>query len=139
MVENFVFSTFIIALCMKQKEVLQKTKKSTSFLTDFLKKKRRHLLSRLLPSTIGASGLNFSVRYGKRCDTGAIATQVFCVFHRHSGKTDRQRQEARSLRKSLGQLVLLGFAVAGFTPAAYQRRRLRRPSRDVSSRGRLRA
>ena len=32
-------------------------------------------------------------------------------------------------QESFGLLVPLGFAVAGFTPAAYQRRRLRRPSR----------
>ena len=31
-------------------------------------------------------------------------------------------------RKALGQLVALGFDVAVFTPAPYQRRRLRRPS-----------
>ncbi len=30
-----------------------------------------------------------------------------------------------------GQLVLLGYAVAGFTPAAYRRRRLRRPLLEV--------
>ena len=27
-------------------------------------------------------------------------------------------------KESLGQLVVLGFAIAGFTPAPYQRRRL---------------
>ena len=31
-------------------------------------------------------------------------------------------------KKSFGQLVTLGFDVAVFTPAPYQRRRLRRPS-----------
>ena len=30
-------------------------------------------------------------------------------------------------KESLGQLVVLGFAIAGFTPAPYQRRRLQRP------------
>ena len=39
-----------------------------------LSKKGGDLLSRGLGSTIGASGLNFSVRNGKRWDTGAIAT-----------------------------------------------------------------
>ena len=33
-------------------------------------------------------------------------------------------------RESLGQLVALGFDVTVFTPAPYQRRRLRRPSRE---------
>ncbi len=37
-----------------------------------------------------------------------------------------------------GLLVLLGCAVAGFTPAAYQRRRLRRPYTEVSSWGEFR-
>jgi hypothetical protein len=44
---------------------------------------------------------------------------------------------ARITAKSLffvqvsGQLVPLGYAVAGFTPAAYRRRRLRRPLSEV--------
>ena len=40
--------------------------------------------------------------------------------------------------ESLGQLVLLGFDVAVFTPAAYLRRRLQRPSMEFSSCGWLR-
>lgn len=32
------------------------------------------LLSHILCSTIGASGLNFSVRNGKRCNTAVIVT-----------------------------------------------------------------
>ena len=32
--------------------------------------------------------------------------------------------------EALGQLVALGFGVAAFTPAPYQRRSLRRPSRS---------
>ena len=35
--------------------------------------------------------------------------------------------------ESLGLLVLLGFDIAALTPVAYQRRSLRRPSRDISS------
>ena len=42
------------------------------------------------------------------------------------------------LQENLGLLVPLGFAVAGFTPAAYPRRRLRRPSTEVSSSGEFR-
>ena len=41
--------------------------------------------------------------------------------------------------KSFGLLVLLGFDIAVFTPAAYQRLRLRRPSVDILSWGWLRA
>ena len=40
--------------------------------------------------------------------------------------------------ESLGQLVLLGFDIAVFTPAAYLRRRLQRPSMEFSSCGWLR-
>ena len=49
--------------------------------------------------------------------------------------------EARYLgyvEESLGQLVLLGFDIAVFTPAAYLRRRLQRPSMEFSSCGWLR-
>ena len=41
--------------------------------------------------------------------------------------------------ESLGLLVPLGFAIAGLTPAAYQGRRLRPPSMEILSWGRLRA
>ena len=40
--------------------------------------------------------------------------------------------------KAFGQLVQLGFDVAVFTPAAYRRPRLGRPSMELSSCGRLR-
>ena len=41
-----------------------------------LSKRGGYLLSRLAGSTIGAGGLNFSVRDGKRWDTAAIATII---------------------------------------------------------------
>ena len=44
-----------------------------------------------------------------------------------------------SCRGSVGPLVLLGFGVTAFTPAAYQRGSLPRPSREASSWGGLRA
>ena len=37
------------------------------------------------------------------------------------------------LRKAFGKLVLLGFAIADFTPAAYLRRSLRRPYLEILS------
>ena len=36
---------------------------------------------------------------------------------------------------ALGQLVWLGFGISTFTPATYQRLRLRRPLREISSWG----
>ena len=44
--------------------------------TGNLSKKGGYLLSRFAGSTIGVSGLNFSVRNGKRWDTAAIATII---------------------------------------------------------------
>ena len=41
--------------------------------------------------------------------------------------------------KSIGGLVRVGFGIAAFTPPAYRRRSLQRPSWEVSSRRRLRA
>ena len=35
------------------------------------------------------------------------------------------------LKEKFGQLVLLGFDVTAFTPAAYQRRSLQRPSKEI--------
>ena len=57
--------------------------------------------------------------------------------HQNNG-IDYWRRHIGALRKVFGQLVLLGFAIAGFTPAAYQGRRLRPPYDEVSSWGGLR-
>ena len=103
-------------------------------------------------STIGASGLNFSVRDGKRWDPAAITTwNGVDTYHKRtleskiSTKTCLEGPGALGPgngkhpgRKVLGQLVALGFDVAVFTPAPYQRRGLRRPSMELSSCGRLR-
>ena len=112
-------------------------------------------------STIGASGLNFSVRNGKRWDPAAITTWYKfygaspCQVdypHTKTGKLTTKRsihigKNGKDLdsileildvldfldvieispKKDFGQLVQLGFDVAVFTPAAYQRRSLRRP------------
>ena len=40
--------------------------------------------------------------------------------------------------EAFGLLVPLGSTVTGVTPTAYRRRRLRRPSKEASSRGGLR-
>ncbi len=63
-----------------------------------------------------------------------------------SGNINGRMEESSrrpSLRSSgpwedLGSLVPLGFAVTDFTPAAYLRRRLQRPSREISSSGEFR-
>ena len=46
--------------------------------------------------------------------------------------------ENMTTAKAFGQLVQLGFDVTVFTPAAYQRRSLQRPSMEFSSCGWLR-
>ena len=43
------------------------------------------------------------------------------------------KQGISSLLKVFGQLVLLGFDVTAFTPAAYQRSGLLRPLMEISS------
>ena len=104
-------------------------------------------------STIGASGLNFSVRNGKRWNPTAITTwykvdywlnkTVFvelwfcCLVVLLSCGTTIQLK-VWTWKKVFGQLVVLGFDVTVFTPAPYQRRSLRRPSMEFSSCGWLR-
>ena len=48
----------------------------------------------------------------------------FSTLSRHFHKSFR-------LKEKFGQLVLLGFDVTTFTPAAYQRRSLQRPSKEI--------
>lgn len=113
------------------------------------------------PSTIGAAGLNFSVRDGKRwgpcarppslsvpCATYGLPqppcgenifcplSRVLCLASQVSSlyMTCLSEYAAVPRTQALGLLVPLGFAIAGFTPAAYRRRRLRRPSVEVPSR-----
>ena len=91
-------------------------------------------------STIGAGGLNGSVRYGKRWIPAAIATGLSHTG-RHCPAMPLGKIQAKpiTLSEGLGLLVQVGFAIAGFTPPAYQRGGLPRPSGEHSSRRRLRA
>ena len=94
-----------------------------------LPKSGADLLSRPSGSTIGAGGLNFSVRDGKRWVPAAVGAFSLLAGGFPPGGCDCHEpgtNERRS-RGPYGQLVPLGFAVAGFAPAAYRRRRLRRP------------
>ena len=117
-------------------------------------KKGGYLLSRFAGSTIGVSGLNFSVRNGKRWDTAAIATiisdsgthtaQHYIGKRRIIPLTSNQqniknkpectwknthaKKSTAYQTKAFGLLVVLGFDVAVFTPAPYPRHRLWRPS-----------
>ena len=60
--------------------------------------------------------------------------------HNRHGRCLTAFQPLCLFRKAVGRLVPLGFDVAVFTPAAYLRRRLRRPSlSEILSRGGLRA
>ena len=84
-------------------------------------------------STIGAGGLSFSVRNGKRRDPAATATlkrgtrQTRAKRQRRRAKAGNTGRNNAPSDERFGQLVALGFGVAAFTPAPYQRRRLRRP------------
>ena len=91
-------------------------------------------------STIGAGGLNGSVRYGKRWIPAAIATGL-SPAGRPCPAMPLGKIQAKpiTLSEGLGLLVQVGFAIAGFTPPAYLRGGLPRPSGEHSSRRRLRA
>ena len=109
---------------------VEKAKAPSSFLTRGLPLKRRLPTLPLLRSTIGVTGLNFSVRNGKRWNPGAVVTwirQTWCEKSKSfiSGWTYIPPYEAG--QEVNGQLVMLGYDIAAFTPASYQRRSLRRP------------
>ena len=133
---------------------------------NIFKKKAASYSPALHCSTIGAGGLNFSVRNGKRWDTAAITTwNVSFHYTLLSGiirqervrvtywtrQTERAQRSPNRLKlwsaagirtcpvrtggipkaKVFGPLVRLGFDVAVFTPASYQRRSLRRPYKEL--------
>ena len=91
-------------------------------------------------STIGAVGLNFSVRNGKRWNTNAITTRMSDILnfsfwlrscavgagtlHRFNRQYNFGQARQGGAAASFGQLVRLGFDVTVFTPASYQRHRL---------------
>ena len=117
-------------------------------------KKGNDLLSRKC-STIGAGRLNFSVRNGKRWNPTAVATlslyrfvtrlllsfAPYCLRLRYNilELKEMLSPDRCTQKEPFGQLVLLGFDVAIFTPTAYQRCNLQRPYKDISSWGGLRA
>ena|GEM_PF-3143361 len=78
-------------------------------------------------STIGACELNFSVRNGKRWDLTAVTAAV-CYRERLRTCIRKHGEEKNGKRKGFGLLVRVGFAIADFTPPAYRRGRLPRPS-----------
>ena len=110
--------------------------------------RRRPTLPRFRRSTIGARGFNLDAVPSAR----AVLTSLFgmgrggtrCFRHhvpsmsRPPGPSTSTGNREHPLQENLGLLVPLGFAVAGFTPAAYPRRRLRRPSMEASSSGEFR-
>jgi hypothetical protein len=86
------------------------------------------------PSTIGAAGLNFSVRDGKRwcpragppvpCATGACVPGHMSFVHCFSMTVFAEDAGLPRGVQDSGLLVPLGFGIAAFTPAAYRRHRL---------------
>ena len=96
-------------------------------------------------STIGVSELNFSVRNGKRWNLTAKSTWIrldisktsntkpynsYIIQNMHYVHSQKHRPCGS---ESFGQLVRLGFDVAVFTPASYQRHRLWRPYKRRSN------
>ena len=63
---------------------------------------------------------------------GDIIGNIKLRLRAHSSSHDGCGQlKAYSERKAIGQLVQLGFDVTAFTPAAYRRPRLGRPSMEI--------
>ena len=101
-----------------------------------VKEKRRLPTLPRVCSTIGAGGLNCSVRNGKRWDPATIATLMTIMTnhnnkHEHKRFMKRQETTCQILRRKnsargnfFGQLVVLGCDVTVCTPAPYQRHRL---------------
>ena len=108
-----------------------------------VKEKRRLPTLPRVCSTIGAGGLNCSVRNGKRWDPATIATLMTIMTnhnnkHEHKRFMKRQETTCQILRRKnsargnlFGQLVVLGCDVTVYTPAPYQRHRLWRPSKEI--------
>ena len=90
--------------------------------------KRRLPTLPLLRSTIGVARLNFSVRDGKRWIPRAITTLISYQGIIHGEQDSNLESRGKQSAESLGLLVPLGWDIATLTPAAYPRRRLRRPS-----------
>ena len=115
----------------QRQRIRTKTKSpaATSLRRTPLKKRRRPTLP-LLRSTIGVTGLNFSVRNGKRWNPGAVATWIVIMTTMDRKKISLNVYTIPSDgQTSSGQLVTLGFGVTTFTPASYRRHRLWRPSK----------
>ena len=108
-------------------------------------------------STIGDGELNFSVRNGKRWILTAITATIYVLrknnkicnssslpdvllafgFSPHAWPPVLHMEWHSVIKppteEDLGLLVQLGFDITAFTPTAYQRGSLPRPSEDVSS------
>ena len=71
---------------------------------------------------------------------GVSPCGIMSPLRRLSGMSDTFRHPLASARgEGFGLLVQVGFGIAAFTPPAYLRGSLPRPSVEVSSRRRLRA
>ena len=79
-------------------------------------------------STIGAAGLNCSVRDGKRWNPRAMAASMTDKPRQRQNNKKGKRQRGIPTKKGnqgrFGRLVMLGCDVAIYTPASYLRHRL---------------
>ena len=105
----------------------KKDSRPTEWTGVFIYKRRLPTLP-LLRSTIGVARLNFSVRDGKRWIPRAITTLISYQGIIHGEQDSNLESRGKQSAESLGLLVPLGWDIATLTPAAYPRRRLRRPS-----------
>ena len=79
-------------------------------------------------STIGAAGLNCSVRDGKRWNPRAMAASMTDKPRQRQNNKKGKRQRGIPTKKGnqgrFGRLVMLGCDVATYAPASYRRHRL---------------
>ena len=132
-IRAMMITTFLSRRCTILIASVQISERVPIFWLEPFSKNGGYLLSHLR-STIGVSGLNFSVRNGKRWNPAAIGHLKYGMTYPTSEKSillTILQQKIHSRRKSLGQLVVLGFDVTVFTPSSYHRHRRWRHSREI--------
>ena len=90
--------------------------------------KKAATYSPTMRSTIGAAGLNCSVRDGKRWDPRAMAASMTDKPRQRQNNKKRKRTRGipagKGTQGRFGRLVMLGCDVATYAPASYRRHRL---------------
>ena len=91
--------------------------------------------------SIPVQDLSLHQHYSQMFPSFPVSFYIFCLiaFRRRVRNSHSHVILPLLEWKSIGGLVRVGFGITAFTPPAYRRRSLQRPSWEVSSRRRLRA